>query len=241
MKTRRRIGLAVVIGCGVVVSFSGLYSLAIACKFWWPLAVLVPVLADAGAAVAADHWLDTSVPKRVRRYAMVIALVLISASVAGNAAAHLLTAFDREAPWWLVVLVAGLAPATVASNLHLSSLVRHAGIDVAQESAEPDAAAHEPNLAAQVDDVPASDETEHLADRLGVAPARLHIAGGDVFVADPEPSDEPADDEDKRLTKAREMAAAGVGRPTLKKELGLADHVAREIVRKHKPRQEAQA
>ena len=74
MKTRMRIGLVVVVACAIVLSFSGLYSLAVACGFARPLAMLVPILADAGAAVAADVWLTGAVAPAVQAYARRLAL-----------------------------------------------------------------------------------------------------------------------------------------------------------------------
>ena len=224
MKPRRRVGLVVVTACAIVLSFSGLYDLAVACGFHPVLAAGVPVLADAGAALAADVWLDRAVATRVRRYARRVALSLISASVLGNIASHVLAAYHLQPHWVLVVAVAALAPAVVASNLHMSALVKDAAADRQVRTpvligmpgfrfAEPAAV-----------DVPAAG---------AAAPARLAVAGEQVAE---DPNRDP-----EVLARAREMAAAGHGRPAIKRELRLADHVAKAIVKEHKPRQEALA
>jgi hypothetical protein len=234
------IGLVVVGACAVAVSFAGLYGLALLCRFDWRLAALVPVLVDAGAAVAAVAWLAGDVPPAARRYARRLALSLLAVSVAGNACVHLLVAFATSPPWWVVVVLGAVAPAVLAAVIHLTALVRAGGETVAPVEPEVHDAplGHREMTATEpADGGEEPDAGAALADRLAVAPARLSIAGGAVFVADTEPEDDAAEDEPEVLAKAREMAAAGVGRPTLVKELGLKDHVARQIVAEHKPRQ----
>jgi hypothetical protein len=123
--TRRVIpvGLAVVSGCAVALSFASLYDLARLCGFGVVLAALVPVLADAGAAVATAVWLGGDAPRRARGFARALALVLLGASVVGNAVGHALVAYGARPHWTVVVLVGALAPAVLAAVVHLAALV----------------------------------------------------------------------------------------------------------------------
>lgn len=126
-----RIGLYVVAVIAVVLSFAGLYTLAIACSFIWWLAILVPVLIDAGAATASIVWLGGDHPDRARQFARAQTLTLLAVSVLGNALSHALDAYALRPHWGVVVLVGSLAPATLASTMHLLSLV-------AREKREPE-------------------------------------------------------------------------------------------------------
>lgn len=238
------VGLVIVASCAVAVSFAGLFGLAVLCSFSPELAALVPVLVDAGAGVATVVWLAGDVPPAARRYARRLALGLLSVSVVGNAASHALVAYGARPHWLVVVAVGALAPAVLAAVIHLAALVK-AGCG---EVADVPVVGRTPVLVGMpgfrfTERVPVVDEAacesvaDELADGLGVAPARLAVAGNEVLVAD---ADGP-DDEDEVLAKARELAAAGAGRPKLVKELGLKDHVARQIVRDHRPRQEGLA
>jgi hypothetical protein len=236
--TRRRVGLVIVTGCAIVLSFSGLYELAILCAFPWMLAALVPVLADAGAGLAADVWLDASVAKPVQRYACFIALSLISASVLGNATAHLLAFLGIAPPWWVVVLVGSLAPAVVAANLHLYALVRNGGgraggalapvligmpgFRFTDRSPVAEVAGGEPPVA----------ELDVQPRRLALAGERLDAAGGVDSTCADDDYGEAVEDADL-MEKARELVATGAGRPALVK-LGLKEHQARQLIRQHR-------
>lgn len=216
---RRRVGLAFVIAVAVVLSFSGLHDLAIACGFGWWLAIGVPLLADAGGALAADVWLDRVVPWPVRRYARALALSLISTSVLGNIASHVLEAYRLQPHWVLVVAVAALAPLVVATNLHLYVLVNRQEPDIQPpdiqeperqepERQEPDIQEPEPEP-----DFPAWERDLELV------------------VADPPPVLEPLQDSppDELERRARELVASGGGRGTLQKELGVSAYQARQL------------
>lgn len=108
------IGRAVVLACAAIISFSALYDLAILCGFRQGIAVLFPVMVDAGAAVALAGW-------RTSPFARKVALALLFSTVAGNAVAHILVAYGLRPHWVVVVLVGGLAPAVLAATWHLTT------------------------------------------------------------------------------------------------------------------------
>lgn len=114
---RRRIattGRAVVLACAAIISFSALYDLAILCGFRPLIAILFPVMVDAGAAVALAGWKTSPFARRV-------ALALLFSTVAGNAVAHILVAYGWRPHWVVVVLVGGLAPAVLAATWQLTT------------------------------------------------------------------------------------------------------------------------
>jgi hypothetical protein len=107
-------GRAVVLACAAVISFSALYDLAILCGFRPLIAILFPVMVDAGAAVALAGWKTSPFARRV-------ALALLFSTVAGNAVAHILVAYGLRPHWVVVVLVGGLAPAVLAATWQLTT------------------------------------------------------------------------------------------------------------------------
>lgn len=124
MTGRRALGalLAVVATAAAVLSFSALRDLALVCGFDARLAWLLPVVVDAGAAAGSLVWLGRWAPTPARRFARVLALLLLGGSVAGNALGHGLAAFAVAAPWWVVVLVSAVAPAVLGAVVHLAVL-----------------------------------------------------------------------------------------------------------------------
>lgn len=130
------LGLSVVAGCAIVLSFSALYNLALVCGFGTMLSALVPVMVDAGAAVASAVWLGSiRAARAARRFARALALALLSTTVIGNAVSHALVAYHQQPHWVVIVLVGALAPATLFATLYLRSLVT-AGDDATKEVAD---------------------------------------------------------------------------------------------------------
>lgn len=207
-------GLMVVASCAVILSFSGLYNLALVCGFGERLAALVPVMADAGAATASAVWLGGDVTPAARRFARFQALALLGASVIGNAVAHALVAYQLRPHWLVVVLVGALAPAVLASTLHLRSLVKAGGGELQGAGDE---------ITAGADDV-------HGTDTIAAA------AGDELAELETEPGGAGEDasgdhqDEPDLIEKARLLVADGAGRPRLVKELGISDHQAKQVL-----------
>ncbi len=110
--------LAVVAAAAAVLSFSALRDLGLACGFDPHLAWLLPLVVDAGAAAGSVTWLSQP-PGAARWFGRRLAVVLLLASVAGNAVGHVLEAYHVVASWPLVVAVSALAPAVLASVVHL--------------------------------------------------------------------------------------------------------------------------
>lgn len=125
------VGLLVVAGAAAVLSFDSLRSLALVCGFARPLAWLLPVTIDAGAAVASLVWLGRWAPGSARRFARWLALALLGGSVVGNALGHGLAAYSARPHWLVVVAVSAVAPAVLGAVVHLAVLATH---DRANES-----------------------------------------------------------------------------------------------------------
>src|SRR4051812_45232666 len=102
--------LFVVAGAAAMLSFAALRDLALLCGFGPPLAWLLPVVVDAGAAAASLVWLGADSAAAARRFARRLALGLLGLSVAANALGHGLAAFVLLPPWWVVVALSGIAP-----------------------------------------------------------------------------------------------------------------------------------
>jgi hypothetical protein len=115
--------LTVVAGAAAVLSFSSLTELAALCGYTHALAPLFPITVDAGTAAGCLAWLST--PSDIsgqlpRRFARTLTLVLLTASVAGNALVHYLVATSEKPSWWLVVAVSAVAPAVLGTVVHLA-------------------------------------------------------------------------------------------------------------------------
>lgn len=115
--------LAVVAGAAAVLSFASLRDLAAVCGFAPSLAWLLPVVVDAGAAAGCTVWLGQHGPPTARRYSRALTLLLLAASVAGNAVVHGLAAYGARPHWALVVAVSAVAPAVLGAVVHLAVLV----------------------------------------------------------------------------------------------------------------------
>jgi hypothetical protein len=112
--------LAVVAGAAAVLSFDGLRSLAAVCGFGG-LSPLLPLVIDCGAAAGTLAWLSRT--GRARTFGRVLALVLLTSSVAGNGVSHGLEAYGVKPAWWVVVIVGAVAPAVLGAVVHLAVLV----------------------------------------------------------------------------------------------------------------------
>lgn len=107
-------GRATVLACAAVLSFSALYELAVLCGFHPMLAVLFPIMVDAGVAVALASWRSSAFARR-------LTIALLASTVVGNAVAHILVAYGLKPHWIVVVLVGGLAPAVLAATWRLEA------------------------------------------------------------------------------------------------------------------------
>lgn len=126
MRTTLYALLTVVAGSAAVLSFAGLTALARLCGFG-SLSPLLPLVIDAGAAAGTVTWLGAR-HAGVNRLGRNLALVLLAASVAFNAISHALSAYQASAPWWLVVVVAAVSPAVLASVVHLTATLARQGL-----------------------------------------------------------------------------------------------------------------
>lgn len=115
--------LLLVAGAAAMLSFAALRDLAELCGFATVLAWLLPVVVDAGAAAGSLVWLRDGTAEPARRFARRLALGLLGLSVAANALGHGLAAFVLLPPWWVVVLLSGIAPAVLGAMVHLAVLV----------------------------------------------------------------------------------------------------------------------
>ncbi|GAA2855537.1 hypothetical protein GCM10010472_11050 [Pseudonocardia halophobica] len=121
-------GLAVVLSAAAILSFDALRGLAIAVSIPSGFAWLLPIVVDAGAAVACTIWLSPSSPRDASRFAAWMTWSLLVATVAGNAGQLGLHAHGITPPWWVAVAVGAIAPAVVGSVVHLVVLlVRETG------------------------------------------------------------------------------------------------------------------
>ena len=106
--------LTVVAASPAILSFSSLTALAVVCGFPSRLAPLLPVTVDAGAAAGCLAWLSEELDiNEGTIFARALTIVLLTASVAGNATVHYLGAYHLAAPWPLVVAVSAVAPAVL--------------------------------------------------------------------------------------------------------------------------------
>jgi hypothetical protein len=208
------IGLYAVAACAVILSFSALYDLAMMCGFGPKMSALVPIMVDAGAAVASAVWLGTSTPKVARWYAGAMANVLLASTVLGNAVAHFLAAYHLRPNWMTIVTVGALAPATLAATLRLRSLFRSGD----REQVEDEKTAAPPVV----------EETSLAAEVVGPEPAPMVEQPTTLPVELLEVVPTPPVETDV-VERARKLVATeGAGRKRLM-ALGLTEHQARRI------------
>lgn len=118
--------LGIVAAAGAVLSFAALRDLALVCGFSRPLAWLLPVVVDAGAAAGSLAWLGRTCGPAALVFGRRLALVLLGSSVAGNAVVHALAARGGTPHWGLVVVVSAVAPSVLGAVVHLAVLVGRA-------------------------------------------------------------------------------------------------------------------
>lgn len=200
--------LVVVAGCAAVLSFAALRDLALVCGFARWSAPLLPLVIDAGAAAGTLAWLTR--PGRARAFGRLLALVLLAASVAGNAVGHALSAYAAAPPWGLVVTVSGVAPAVLGAVVHLAVVAARRNPAATPEQAVADPVVVLPPAA--------------VAQYVDVA---RHAASADAAPG-PQPADPPIDA--GPTGRVAELIAAGAGRRRLARELGVSEHQARAML-----------
>lgn len=232
--------LAAVAAAGAVLSFAALRDLALLCGFSARLAWLLPVVVDAGAAAGSLVWLGGHGDVRAGRFACRLALVLLASSVAANAVSHGLAAYGARPAWWLVVLVSAVAPGVLGAVVHLSVLVGRSTVtghgrqvSTRQDTPLGDVAVWDGN-----DLAPGLDLTGWpTASPLVTTPVPAEVeVGGEVA---PYGFTGTTETEEGWNAYAVHLIGKGWGRKRLARELDLTEHEARELLAKHKPRQEA--
>jgi hypothetical protein len=223
--------LTVVAGAAAMLSFAALRDLALLCGFGLRLAWLLPVVVDAGAAAGSLVWLGERAGESARRFARRLALGLLGLSVAANALGHGLAAFVLLPPWWVVVLLSGIAPAVLGAMVHLAVLVgRPQGPSERSSAPEPDDVAQtgrtDPPVAPGAGDSPWTWNSPPTD-----APWPLSSWAPQDGTADDEQSCAPPDDTDR----AAVLIAAGAGRRRLSRELGVTEYEARRLIERARP------
>lgn len=229
-------GLAVVAIAAAVLSFDALRHLAVMVGTPATLAWLLPVTVDAAAVVATQVWLAGGAPERARRFARMLALVMVALSVAGNAVSHWLVAYQVEPAWWAVVAVASVPPLVLGAVAHLAALAVTPG--EAGDEGQPDAVT--PGEV-EAEAVALVDEMNDVHAALGLAP--FHDGGqpdapGEAeqvthLVITPDAGDEPGEAGGVDLVeRARHLVAehGRMGRIRLARELGCSEHQARLVL-----------
>lgn len=120
------LGLILVGAAAAILTFTTLRSLAEACGFTGWSAWLLPVAVDAAGAVATNIWLTGRDSPAVVRFACSWALTAAFISLLGNATQHGLAAYRLAPPWWVVVVVAMIAPLAFVGTVHLMVLLAKA-------------------------------------------------------------------------------------------------------------------
>src|SRR5262249_46967710 len=139
-----RFGLPTALIAAAALSFQGLYTLARAVGWSPKVAWLLPVSVDLAAAIGTVGWLGLPAGhSAARSHAAKTALIAISLSVLGNAAAHLIEAHVLPVTPYVIVAVTSIPPVVVALLVHLGmSVPQHAPTPEADEAEpEPKAAA----------------------------------------------------------------------------------------------------
>lgn len=117
-----RAGLAAIVGITIVTSYTTLAELARFAGWGEYMSWLFPAALDLLALVACRIWLSPSFPAHARTYAKWVTMVASGLSVAGNGVGHLASTGHIGPGLLLVVLVGSVAPASLATVVHLASL-----------------------------------------------------------------------------------------------------------------------
>jgi hypothetical protein len=229
--------LAVVAAAAGMLSFAALRDLAQLCGFAPVLAWLLPVVIDAGAAAGSLVWLGSTAAGPARRFARRLALGLLGLSVAANALGHGLAAYALAPPWWVVVLLSGIAPAVLGAMVHLAVLVgrpnqplpdRTPG-DVAPTTAPP-----QPEEPAQTGDgFPWTWDPAPAPTAWPPASAGPTDDERDIDPAQTARAQASAVPDDAERVAA--LIAAGAGRRRLSRELGVTEYEARRLLEHARP------
>ncbi len=215
--------LAVVATAATVLSFAALRDLALLCGFTRGLAPLLPIVIDAGAAAGSLVWLSGWASTPARRFARVLALVLLTSSVAANALGHGLAAYATRPHWVVVVLVSGVAPAVLGAVVHLAVLAASPG------QATP--AAGVVRETHEFDEINGGEGDAPYSGSGRASPADRSSDPGAEPPAGDELARAPADAGDDRETdRAGALIASGAGRRRLSRELGISEHEARKML-----------
>jgi hypothetical protein len=219
--------LTVVASAAAMLSFAALRDLALRCGFAPVLAWLLPVVVDAGAAAGSLVWLRDGAAGAARRFARRLALGLLGLSVAANALGHGLAAFVLLPPWWVVVILSGIAPAVLGAIVHLAVLVGRP--DQNQPDTQPVA-------------LDTHTETTPDIEPPDIGRPVVEPVGDVTPVAGPvQPQTSPAEnvseqnDDGDRDERAAALIAAGAGRRRLSRELGLTEYEARRLLDRTRP------
>src|SRR5690606_34876655 len=136
-------------------------------------------------------------------YARKLAWACIAASVLGNAGQHGMEAYGVVPPWYVVVAVSAVPPAMLGAVVHLGHLIGRGRVEESgEDTVEPEPHVEEQGVEEPVVAEPQPEEKPE--------PQRRRSAAVEV--------------DEQRLA---ELIAAGAGRRTIAKELGISVHKAR--------------
>jgi hypothetical protein len=226
--------LTVVAGAAAMLSFAALRDLALLCGFGPRLAWLLPVVVDAGAAAGSLVWLGAGSAESARRFARRLALGLLALSVAANALGHGLAAFVLLPPWWVVVILSGIAPAVLGAMVHLAVLVgRSEGRDRAPATVDEAAQIPwtDPPVMPTAGGFPRWSSPLPDADTPWPLDPCTPDGGRADGAQDPTAAGAAADGTDRVAA----LIAAGAGRRRLARELGVTEHEARRLLVQARP------
>lgn len=117
-----RAGLAAIVGITIATSYTTLAELARFAGWGEYMSWAFPAALDLLALVACRIWLSPSFPAHARAYAKWVTITSSGLSVVGNGVGHLASTGHIGPGLLLVVLVGSVAPASLATVVHLASL-----------------------------------------------------------------------------------------------------------------------
>jgi hypothetical protein len=225
--------LGIVAVVAALVSFDALRELAEHAGFSPRLSWALPVVVDAGAGAGTRVWLTRV--GRARWFAAALALILIALSIAGNAFDHWLTTYRVVPPWWLVPVVAAVAPVVLAACVHLEVLVSAARAR-ARETIERDQREAAERRAETIEKARVAAELDYLASMAngagsqgGESGSYPGESGSQAGESGPVPSPEPSEEE-----RVWALIEQGYGRQRLAKVLDGDTYKARKYLRDYK-------
>jgi hypothetical protein len=130
-------------------------------------------------------------------------------------------------PWWVVVILSGIAPAVLGAMVHLAVLVgrphERVPLPAADEPRQPERS--EPTAAPHPPGPPSTWNT----------PPPAAPGPPDEWAATDEPADTEHDPAVNETGRAAALIAAGVGRRRLSRELGVTEYEARRLLERSRP------